>query len=76
MFAALRWKRALSLMLCGEIAGVRIGLFGLGISPVALITPSNFKGVTYQDPMAASRGVVKILKRERTLRLDCFVCHI
>lgn len=55
-----------------EIAGVRIGLFGLGISPVALITPANFKGVTYQDPVAASRGVVKILKEKE--RCDLIVC--
>src|SRR6266403_2651201 len=33
-----------------NVGGVRIGLFGLGISPAALITPANFKGVTYRDP--------------------------
>ena len=48
-----------------EVAGVRIGLFGLGISPKGLITPVNFKGITYQDPVEASRGVVKSLKRDR-----------
>src|SRR6478609_8409490 len=31
------------------VGGIRIGLFGLGISPTALIDPANFKGVTYLD---------------------------
>src|SRR6266699_1588396 len=37
------------------VGGVRIGLFGLGISPAALITSANFKGVTYSDPIEVSR---------------------
>jgi 5'-nucleotidase len=44
------------------IAGIRIGLFGLGISPVALITPANFQGVTYRDPIDTSRAMVKTLR--------------
>ncbi len=48
------------------IAGVRIGLFGLGVSPDNLITPENFKGVKYNDPVKASRDVVATLRgRER-----------
>lgn len=48
------------------IRGVRVGLFGLGISPDNLITPENFKGVKYNDPVKAAREVVKILReRER-----------
>src|SRR5438552_1665860 len=38
-----------------EIANVRVGLFGLGISPEALITPANFRGITYHDPVEVSR---------------------
>src|SRR4051812_6101496 len=33
------------------VGGIRVGLFGLGVSPVALITPENFKGITYIDPV-------------------------
>ena len=55
-----------------ELAGVRIGLFGLGISPVGLITPANFQGITYQDPVEASRAVVKVLRE--TERCDLVVC--
>jgi hypothetical protein len=46
------------------VGGIRIGLFGLGVSPVALITPDNFKGVTYIDPVVAARDVVKKLREE------------
>jgi hypothetical protein len=55
-----------------ELAGVRIGLFGLGVSPTGLITPANFQGITYQDPVAASRSVVKVL--EETERCHLIVC--
>jgi 5'-nucleotidase len=48
------------------IGGVRVGLFGLGISPDNLITPENFKGVKYNDPVKASRDTVATLRgRER-----------
>jgi 5'-nucleotidase len=55
-----------------EVAGVRIGLFGLGISPEGLITPENFKGITYHDPVEVSRNVVKILREVE--RCDLVVC--
>src|SRR5438093_3166154 len=32
-----------------EVGGVRIGLFGLGISPIGLITPDNFKPLKFLD---------------------------
>src|SRR5258705_484845 len=54
------------------VGGIRVGLFGLGISPVALITPSNFKGVTYRDPVVAARDVVtKLRKTERCSLVVC-----
>jgi len=55
-----------------ELAGVRIGVFGLGISPVGLITPENFKGITYHDPVKVSRGAVRVLReRERCAMVLC-----
>jgi len=59
-----------------EIQGVRIGLFGLGISPVALITPENFKGVTYNDPVAVSREVVKDLREKEQCTLVVAMSHL
>ena len=59
-----------------EVGGVRIGLFGLGISPVGLITPANFKGITYRDPVIASREVVKVLKEAERCSLIVGMSHL
>ena len=59
-----------------NVAGVRIGLFGMGISPVGLITPANFKGVTYQDPIAAAREVVTILREKEGCTLVVGMSHL
>ena len=58
------------------LGGIRIGLFGLGISPVALITPDNFKGVTYIDPVVAARDVVKKLREEERCALVVCMSHL
>ena len=58
------------------LAGIRVGLFGLGVSPVALITPDNFKGVTYIDPVIAARDVVKILRDEERCALVVCMSHL
>lgn len=59
-----------------EIKGLRIGLFGLGVSPVGLITPANFKGVTYRDPVVASREVVKILREAERCSMVIAMTHL
>jgi 5'-nucleotidase len=59
-----------------EVAGVRIGLFGLGISPTALITPDNFKGVTYNDPVQTSRELVKELRQTERCSLVLCMSHL
>src|SRR5687767_15954430 len=59
------------------LGGIKVGLFGLGVSPVALITPANFKGITYNDPVVAAREVVKALREKercadrKSTRLNC-----
>ena len=58
------------------VAGIRIGLFGLGISPVALITPDNFKGITYIDPVVAAKDVVKVLRDEERCALVVCLSHL
>jgi 5'-nucleotidase len=58
------------------VSGIRIGLFGLGVSPVALITPDNFKGVTYNDPVVAAREVVKKLREEERCALVVCMSHL
>jgi 5'-nucleotidase len=59
-----------------DIKGVRIGLFGLGISPVGLITPANFKGVTYRDPVVAARKVVKLLREKERCSMVIAMTHL
>ncbi len=58
------------------IGGIRIGLFGLGISPTALITAENFKGVTYIDPVVAARDVVKKLREQEHCALVVCMSHL
>ena len=58
------------------LAGIRVGLFGLGISPVALITPANFKGVTYNDPVVSAREVVKTLREKERCALVVCMSHL
>ena len=58
------------------VGGLRVGLFGLGVSPTALITPDNFKGVTYIDPVVAAREVVKKLRDEERCALVVCMSHL
>src|SRR5438045_4043879 len=48
---------------------VRVGLFGMGVSPDNLITPDNFKGVKYLDPVRMARGVVRLLREQEKCHL-------
>jgi 5'-nucleotidase len=58
------------------LGGVRVGLFGLGISPDNLITPANFKGVKYLDPVKAAREVVEILRQREHCNLVIGMSHL
>jgi 5'-nucleotidase len=58
------------------VGGIKIGLFGLGVSPAGLITPDNFKGVTYIDPVVAARDVVKKLREEERCALVVGMSHL
>ena len=58
------------------LAGIKIGLFGLGVSPVALITPANFKGITYNDPVVSAREVVKTLREKERCALVVCMSHL
>lgn len=55
---------------------VRVGLFGLGISPDNLITPENFKGVKYLDPVRMTRGVVRLLREQERCNLVVGMSHL
>ncbi|HXT62154.1 MAG TPA: metallophosphatase [Pyrinomonadaceae bacterium] len=55
---------------------VRIGLFGLGINPDNLITPENFKGVKYLDPVRMARGAVRLLRDREKCQLVLCMSHL
>ncbi len=59
-----------------EVGGVRVGLFGLGISPTGLITPDNFKPVQYLDPVQAARDVSKLLREQEKCILVLGMSHL
>jgi 5'-nucleotidase len=55
-----------------ELGGIRIGIFGLGISPTGLITPEDFQGIKYYDPVKVSHGAVRVLReKERCAMVVC-----
>lgn len=58
------------------VGGIRIGLFGLGISPVGLITPARFKGVTYRDPIETAKEMVKTLRVTERCALIVAMSHL
>ena len=58
------------------VSGIRVGLFGLGISPVSLIEPTNFKGVTYLDPITTAREVVNTLRQKEKCALVVCMSHL
>jgi 5'-nucleotidase len=58
------------------VGGIRVGLFGLGISPVGLITPTSFKGVTYLDPIETAKTMVKALRDTEHCSLIIAMSHL
>jgi 5'-nucleotidase len=59
-----------------EVGGLRVGLFGLGISPTGLITPDNFKPLQYLDPVQMTRGVTKLLRGQERCTLVLGMSHL
>lgn len=59
-----------------ELGGVRVGLFGLGISPGGLITPDNFQPLKYLDPVRMARGAVKLLREQEKCTLVLGMSHL
>jgi 5'-nucleotidase len=59
-----------------KLAGIRVGLFGLGISPAGLITPTNFKGITFRSPIDAAREMVATLRDKERCGLVIAMSHL
>lgn len=58
------------------LSGVRVGLFGLGVSPQNLITPDNFKGVKFLDPVKTAREMVQTLRQRESCTLVIGMSHM
>ncbi len=58
------------------VGGVRVGLFGMGVSPRNLITPDNFKGVTFLDPVKTADEMVKTLRVRERCTLVLAMSHL
>ena len=58
------------------LGGVRVGLFGLGVSPTNLITPENFKGVNFIDPIKAAEDMVKTLRQKERCTVVVAMTHL
>ena len=58
------------------IGGVRVGLFGMGVSPQNLITPENFKGVKFIDPVKAAKETVRTLRQRERCTLVIAMSHL
>jgi 5'-nucleotidase len=59
-----------------EVGGLRVGLFGLGISPTGLITPDNFKPLQYLDPVRTTRDVTRLLRGQERCTLVLGMSHL
>ncbi|HBZ33616.1 MAG TPA: metallophosphatase [Bacteroidales bacterium] len=55
-----------------ERQGLRIGIFGLGVSDTSLILSKNFYPVRYTDPIEATKKSVKTLREDE--QCDVVVC--
>lgn len=56
--------------------GMKIGVFGICPELDGLVTAANYKGVTYQDPIAKGNEVAKYLKEKEKCDLVICLSHL
>lgn len=59
-----------------EIGKLKIGVFGLGIQPKGLISPSRFGNTRYLDPVLTAASISHKLKKELHCNLVICLSHI
>lgn len=52
--------------------GLKIGIIGLNVEPKSLIIESNYKGLTYEDPLEVANKMATFLKKEK--KCDLIIC--
>jgi 5'-nucleotidase len=45
-------------------AGIKVGIFGIGVDLNGLVAPNNWDGLSYQDPIAVVKEQVKVLQKK------------
>lgn len=53
-------------------AGLRVGVFGLGVAPDDLISKKNFTGITYLDPLPVINETAALLREQE--KCDVVIC--
>ena len=53
-------------------SGLKIGIIGLNVQPQSLIIESNYKGLTYEDPLEVANKIALFLKKEK--KCDLIIC--
>jgi 5'-nucleotidase len=56
--------------------GIKVGVFGLGIKLEGLVDKKHYKETVYNDPVAVSHDIVRILKHEKKCDLVICLSHL
>lgn len=56
--------------------GIKVGVFGLGVQLDGLVDKKNYKETLYNDPVAVSQDMARILKQEEKCDLVICLSHI
>lgn len=59
-----------------EKDGIKIGIFGLGVSLEGLVDPKNYEQVGYLDPVEVANRIVPILKNKEKCDLVICLSHL
>jgi 5'-nucleotidase len=59
-----------------EKAGLKIGIMALNVNPESLILESNYKGLTYLDPLKKANEVSRFLKKNKNCDLVICLSHL
>lgn len=57
-------------------SGIRIGIYGLGIDPNGLVSPRNFAGAKFNDPLTTAREMERYLAVGRHCDLVVCLSHL
>ncbi len=56
--------------------GLKIGIIGLNVEPKSLIIESNYKGLSYEDPLEVANKMAAFLKKEKKCNLIICLSHL